>query len=75
MRLIIGYVQMTSPLLLGNHERRCAQTRILEQGGRLFDEGRLKIHVTNVMALADAAAAHKLVEEGHTTGSVVVQID
>jgi NADPH2:quinone reductase len=73
--IIVGYVQMTTPLFLGNHELRCAQTRILERGVRLFDEGKLKIEVSKVLPLKDAAAAHKLVEEGHTIGKVVLQID
>jgi NADPH:quinone reductase len=73
--IIVGYVQMTMPLLLGNHELRCAQTRTLESGARLFDEGKLKITVSKVLPLKDAAAGHKLVEDGHTIGKVVLQID
>ena len=73
--IIVGYVQMTAPLFLGNHELRCAQTRILERGALLFDEGKLRIEVAEVLALDDAAAAHKHVEEGHTTGKVVLKID
>ena len=73
--IIVGYVQMTTPLFLGNHELRCAQTRILERGVHLFDEGKLKVEVSKVLPLEDAAAAHKLVEEGHTIGKVVLQID
>jgi NADPH:quinone reductase len=73
--IIVGYVQMTTPLFLGNHELRCAQTRILERGVHLFDEGKLKVEVSKVLPLKDAAAAHKLVEEGHTIGKVVLQID
>ena len=73
--MIIGYVQMTMPLLVGNHELRCAQTQILASGARFFDEGKLKITVSKMLPLKDAAAGHKLVEDGHTIGKVVLQID
>jgi NADPH2:quinone reductase len=73
--IIVGYVQMTMPLFLGNHELRCMQTRILERGVPLFDEGKLKVEVSKVLPLKEAAAAHKLVEDGHTIGKVVLQID
>jgi NADPH2:quinone reductase len=73
--IVVGYEQMTMPLFLGLHELRCAQTRILERGARLFDEGKLKVTVSKVLPLADAALAHRIVEDGHTTGKVVLQID
>jgi NADPH2:quinone reductase len=73
--IIVGFEQMTMPLLLGNHELRCAQTRILERGVRLFDEGKLKVEVSKVLPLKDAVAAHRLIEDGHTIGKVVLQID
>jgi len=73
--IVVGYEQMTMPLFFGNHELRCAQTRILERGMRLFDEGKLKIEVSKVLPLKEAAAAHQLVEDGHTIGKVVLQID
>ena len=72
--IVVGYEQMTMPLLLGNHDLRCAQTRILERGTHLFDEGKLKIEVSNVLPLAQAPAAHRGIEDGHTTGKVVLQI-
>ncbi len=73
--IVVGYEQMTMPLLLGNHDLRCAQTRILERGTSLFDEGKLRIEVSTVLPLEQASAAHKLVEDGHTTGKVVLQIE
>lgn len=73
--IVIGYVQMTAPLYLGYHEGRCAQTRILEHGARLFEEGKLKVTVSRVLPLKDAANAHRIVEDGHTTGKVVLQVD
>lgn len=72
--LVIGYVQMTAPLFLGLHERRCAQTRILEEGARLFDEGSLKVVVGEVLPLDATAAAHRLIEQGHMTGKLVLRV-
>lgn len=72
--LSIGMVQMTAPLYLGNAEARRAQTRILENGAKLFEQGKLKVSVSSVLPLRDAAAAHRMLEEGHTTGKVVLQV-
>ena len=73
--IVVGYEQMTMPLLLGNHELRCAQTRILERGIHLFDEGKLKVEVSKVLPLKEVVTAHRMIEDGHTTGKVVLQID
>jgi NADPH:quinone reductase len=73
--ITVAYVQMTMPLYFGNHELRRAQTRILERGRALADEGKLTVKVSEVLPLADAAAAHRVVEEGHTFGKVVLRID
>jgi NADPH2:quinone reductase len=73
--IVIGYVQMTAPLYLGYHEGRCAQTRTLEHGARLLEEGKLKVTVSEVLPLKDAANAHRIVEDGHVTGKIVLQID
>jgi len=37
--LSIGYVQITAPLYFGLHAARVAQTRILERGAKLFEQG------------------------------------
>jgi len=73
--LTIGYVQMTTPLFLGDHAHRCEQTRILEDGGRLFAEGKLRVLVSETLPLAEAAQAHRVVEAGHTSGKVVLDVD
>ncbi|SEL39674.1 NADPH2:quinone reductase [Nitrosovibrio tenuis] len=73
--LIIGYVQMTAPLYFGLHSRRVEQTRILERGAKLFEQGILKIHINHALPLQDAAEAHRLIETGHTTGKIILQID
>lgn len=72
--LSIGYVQMAAPLYFGLHPARVVQTRILEQGAKLFEQGVLKVHVSHTLALAEAAKAHRLIETGHTTGKIVLKI-
>jgi NADPH:quinone reductase len=72
--LSIGYVQITAPLYFGLHLARIAQTRILEQGAKLFEQGILKIHIGRSLPLEDAAEAHRLIEAGHTTGKITLKI-
>jgi NADPH2:quinone reductase len=72
--LIIGYVQMTAPLFFGDTEARRCQTRILEQGAKLIEEGTLKVIVSEVMPLERAADAHRKIEAGGTTGKIVLEI-
>jgi NADPH2:quinone reductase len=72
--LSIGYVQMAAPLYFGLHSARIVQTRMLEQGAKLFEEGTLKVHVGLTLPLEKAAEAHRLIEAGHTTGKIVLQI-
>lgn len=40
----------------------------------LIDDGAVRVHVDQVFALADGAAAHRLIEEGHTRGKIVLQV-
>ena len=40
----------------------------------LFDAGRLTVELAEVFDLADAAAAHRASETGHTRGKVVVRV-
>jgi NADPH2:quinone reductase len=72
--LIIGYVQMTAPLYFGLHSGRVAQTRILERGAKLLEQKLLKVHVDHTLPLEQAAEAHRLIEAGHTTGKIILQI-
>ncbi|MDD2725168.1 MAG: zinc-binding dehydrogenase [Methylovulum sp.] len=39
-----------------------------------IDAGKLTIHVSQVLPLAQAKVAHDLLETGHTTGKVVLVI-
>ena len=72
--LSIGYVQITAPLYFGLHSARVAQTRILERGAKLFEQGILKVHIGLELPLEQAAEAHRLIEAGHTAGKIVLRI-
>ena len=73
--LTIGYEGMAAPMASANHRARLTQTRILEQGARLFDRGKLKVTIAETLPLERAAEAHALIEEGHTQGKIVLEID
>jgi NADPH2:quinone reductase len=65
---------MLAPTVLDMHEERVHQRRILEEGARLIEADKLKIKVSHVLPLAEAAKAHTMIEEGHTTGKIVLKI-
>lgn len=69
-----GFEVMLSPLLFDLKEAQNYQTKILEQCTGLIDDGKLKIHVSDVLPLEEAAKAHQQIEEGHTTGKIVLNI-
>lgn len=46
----------------------------LKQIADLIDEGKVKVVIEKVFPLAQAAEAHKLGEEGHTHGKIVLQV-
>lgn len=65
---------MLTPTLLNMHDQRVHQRRILEEGARLIEADRLKIKVSRVLPLAQAAQAHTMIEDGHTIGKIVLKI-
>lgn len=71
----LHYELMLAPMFLGLHAARVHQREILEEGARLIEEGKLKVHVSEVLPLAQAAEAHRRIGAGHTTGKIVLQID
>ncbi len=46
----------------------------LKQIADLVDQGKIKVVVSKVLPLHEAAEAHKLSEEGHTEGKIVLQV-
>jgi NADPH:quinone reductase len=71
----IHYELMLTPMFLGLHAARVHQREILEEGAQLIEAGKLKVQVSEVLPLADAAEAHRRITAGHTTGKIVLQIE
>ena len=46
----------------------------LAELGRLVDDGKLRVHVERTFPLAQAADAHRLIEEGHVRGKLALGI-
>lgn len=72
--LRIGYVLMLTPLLRDLPHARAHQITILQKCATLMERGQLKIHVSKVFELSQAAKAHALLEEGHVMGKLVLKI-
>jgi NADPH2:quinone reductase len=72
--LRIGFELMLTPMLRNLDAARDHHVEILRQCGEWIDQGQLKIHVSQVLPLEKAAAAHTQLESGHTVGKVVLKI-
>ena len=70
--LRISLELMLTPMLYELPRARTHQGEILRRCGKLIDAGDLKIHVSQTFPLAEAQAAHKAIEAGHTTGKIVL---
>jgi NADPH:quinone reductase-like Zn-dependent oxidoreductase len=46
----------------------------LSRIGELIDAGRLRVHVSEIFPLADAALAHASIQTGHTRGKLVLRV-
>ncbi|WP_241976041.1 MULTISPECIES: NADP-dependent oxidoreductase [unclassified Cryobacterium] len=51
-----------------------ASGRTLDFITELIDDGIVRVHVDRVFDLADGAAAHRLLETGHTRGKIVLRV-
>lgn len=72
--LRIGLELMLTPMMKGLTEAQEDQAKILQQCGRLFDQGKLKINVNTTFALDDAIEAHRMLEAGSMVGKIVLTI-
>ena len=47
----------------------------LAQIGRLIDAGELQVVIERELPLEQAADAHRLIEQGHTRGKIILRVD
>ncbi len=72
--LSISYEMMLTPEIFKLHEARIAQREMLEQASAWIDAGELRVHIARILPLEEVATAHQLIEAGHTTGKIVLDI-
>jgi NADPH2:quinone reductase len=46
----------------------------LNQISQWIREGKVKVHVDAKFPLAEAAKAHEMIEKGHTTGKIMLEV-
>ena len=73
--LTLSYDLMLTPQIMGLHDERVHQRKILEQGAQLVDAGKLEILVTHKLPLERTAEAHRLIEQGGMIGKIVLTMD
>ena len=70
----VYFTLMLAPWVRNLREHWHRQGDILRQCGELFDSGSLQIRVQETLPLEQASEAHRIIEEGHTTGKLVLTI-
>jgi NADPH2:quinone reductase len=73
--LRIGFELMLTPMLRDLPRARERQGEVLRRCARWIDDGKLRIQVSETFPLASASDAHRRIEEGHTTGKLVLTMD
>lgn len=72
--LRISLELMLTPMLRDVPRARVQQGEILRRCGKLIDAGELRIHVSQCFPLAEAEAAHRLIEDGHVSGKLALTL-
>jgi NADPH2:quinone reductase len=72
--LTIAFTLMLTPALKDLPEALAHQGEILRRCGEWMTEGRLNVVVSHTFPLEQAAQAHRLIEQGHTQGKIVLEI-
>ena len=73
--LRIGFELMLTPLLRDLPEARTHHGEILDQCGHWWEEGRLRVEVSDSLPLGEAVRAHALIEAGHARGKLVLEME
>lgn len=66
---------MLTPQLFNLDKAIVHQAKILEACANLIDADKLKIHLSEILPLSEAAKAHEMIETGTTTGKIVLSMD
>ncbi len=72
--LRVSFELMLTPMLKNLIVARQNQAEILRQCARLIDQGQLRIRLSHTFPLAEAAAAHRLLEQGSVLGKIALTI-
>jgi NADPH2:quinone reductase len=70
--LSLSYELMLTPMILAMPQARAAQGQMLRQATELANAGKLEIQISRTFPLAQAAQAHRLLEQGHIQGKLVL---
>jgi len=73
--LSLCYELMLTPQVMRLHDDRVRQRKILEQGAALAEAGKLTVHISHRIPLAQAADAHRLIEAGGMIGKIVLTME
>jgi len=66
---------MLSPMLRDLPQARAHQIEILDIAANMMDAGNLHLRIQNHFALQGANQAHAMIEDGHTHGKLILQIE
>lgn len=70
--LRIAWELMLTPMYYDLVDIQAHHREILDQCADLMKEGKLKMHISKTFPLEKAVDAHRTIEEGHTTGKIVL---
>jgi NADPH2:quinone reductase len=70
--LSLCYELMITPQVLNLHDERVRQRQLLDQCTALVEQGNLGVLISHRFPLAQAAEAHRLLEQGGITGKLIL---
>ena len=72
--LSVAFELILTPLVRGLDEIRDQHIQILNQCTQWMSEGKLSVHISKKLPLSEAITAHRMIEEGHTVGKIILEI-
>jgi NADPH2:quinone reductase len=71
----IHFELMLTPQFMDDHAARAHQRGMLDRAAAWLAEGTLRVYVSDVLPLSEAAEAHRRIETGRTTGKIVLRLE